>query len=69
MLFFVDNSISEEHMLKYEQYCKAFYTGCFVKTLKPGDPVPDRPKGSNAKIPRDSLTANKISSRDNDFGK
>ena len=56
-------------MLQYEHYCKAFYTGCVVKTLKPGDPVPDRPKGSKAKIPCDFLTASKISNRENDFGK
>lgn len=68
VLFFLDESISPEHMGNYEAYCKAYYTGCNVKVLRPGDPVPGRPKGSKETIPKNFLKEKKIAHRENDFG-
>ena len=68
ILFFIDDTISPEHMKNYEEYCKAFYTGCNVKVLRPGDPVPGRAKGSKEKVPMNFLLANKIPYRENSYG-
>ena len=51
ILFFMDDTIAPEHMASYEAYCKAYYTGCNVKVLRPGDPVPGRAKGSKETVP------------------
>ena len=64
----MDDSISPLHMSNYEAYCKAYYTGCKVKVLKPGDPVPGRPKGSKEVVPKDFLKSKQISHRENSFG-
>lgn len=68
VLFFMDDTISSEHMANYEQYCKAYYTGCNVKVLRPGDPVPGRPKGSKETVPMNFLKTMKIPNRENDYG-
>jgi predicted Zn-dependent protease len=55
-------------MSNYEAYCKAYFTGCSIEVLRPGDPVPRRPKGSKEIVPVDFLKAKKIPNRENYYG-
>lgn len=54
-----------------KQYCEAFFLGCTIKLVRPGDTIEEKTKMGQTKkkqVPSNFVEHHKIAMRDNDFG-
>ena len=63
VLFMVDDTIDEEASEQLKMYCEAYFYGCKVKVVRPGDTITNKVsvrKQTKVKVPVDFLDTHKI---------
>ena len=71
ILFLIDDTIGEEMGKAMKLYCEAYFLGCTITLVRPGDKLTETTRGGAKKvkeIPKDFVAAHEITVRKNMFG-
>jgi hypothetical protein len=64
-IYVIDKDIDHQRVMRSLSYAQAFYTGCVIEALFPGQVIPGY---KSKKLPLNLYHEFKISSRNNQFG-
>ena len=71
LLFLIDDSIDDQTGQMMKLYCEAYFHGCDVQLVRPGDKLTEKTRGGatrTKKVPKDFIKHHNITARDNIFG-